>query len=148
MTSKPKNKGILFSSTLKVGENKVSLFFRLEFIYGIYGHFVISAWDAKRKSKQSTKLPYISDVTSKKIKALFSILKVGENKVLLFFGLETKSSIYDNFVIPTFLERFLSQKQGMLVARVEMLQMSPNLVWNQSFKFPHSKTRWGSEINF
>ena len=56
--SDPKNKGTLFSSTLKVEEGKVHLFSWSEFILVSYGNFVVS-WgfrETPHKSKNDKKL--------------------------------------------------------------------------------------------
>ena len=69
MMSDPKNKGTLFSSTLKVEEGKVHSFSWSEFILVSYGNFVVSRryWKTPKKSQNEKKLISPSnDVGSKK----------------------------------------------------------------------------------
>ena len=65
MTSDPKNKGILFSSTLKVGEIKVDLFSWSEFILVSYDDFVVSERYQKTPHKlKRTNSSYLLQITS------------------------------------------------------------------------------------
>ena len=58
MTSIPKNKGTLFSSTFKLKENKVTLFFGLDIIWGRYELFVIfDLWGVFWYLRDTTKFP-------------------------------------------------------------------------------------------
>ena len=58
LVSEQKNKGTLYSSTLKVGEIKVHLFSWLELILVSYGNFVIAwrNWKTPHKSQNDKKL--------------------------------------------------------------------------------------------
>ena len=62
--SNPKNKGTLFSSTLKVEDKQVHLFSWLEVNLVSYGHFVISwgYWTSRQPitSHKMTKIPYVA----------------------------------------------------------------------------------------
>ena len=83
-----KNKGTLFSPTLKVEENKVPLFFWLEAWQPRYGHFVdLTPIPPKAAIFKRTQLLYLSNFTSyqeNKDTFISSILKVEERKVSLF----------------------------------------------------------------
>ena len=83
-----KNKGTLFSPTLKVEENKVPLFFWLEAWQPRYGHFVdLTPIPPKAAIFKRTQLLYLSNLTSyqeNKDTFISSTLKVEERKVSLF----------------------------------------------------------------
>ena len=91
-SSKWKNKGTLFPSTLKVGEKKVVLFFHFELKWLSYGHFYVSQHlISGTKNQKSRKWPYLTHFSPKwknKTTLFSSTLKVGENKVSLFFHFE------------------------------------------------------------
>merc|ERR1712030_148240 len=84
-----KNKGTFFSSTLKVEESKVPLFYGLEAPGQIYGPFLFFLiWLQIIAFLKMTKWPYLSpEVPNPKNKGTFfsSTLKVEESKVPLFF---------------------------------------------------------------
>ena len=86
---KSKNKGTFFSSTLKVEEKKVSLFFGLEAPGLRYGNFLIfMITKTQSRTKKMRKWPYLSPGASNpKNKGTFfsSKFKVEEKKVPLFF---------------------------------------------------------------
>merc|ERR1712215_218291 len=99
----PKKKGTFFSSTLKVEESKVSLFFGLEAPGQIYGPFLFFLiWLQIIAFLKMTKWPYLSpEVPNPKNKGTFfsSTLKVEESKVPLFFELEAPGLRYGHLVI-------------------------------------------------
>merc|ERR1711984_20703 len=102
MGPNPKNKGTLLSSTFKVEEKKVPLFFGFGTSGLRYGHFVIfmkaMIWSQIKKKRKG---PYLSpEVPNSKNKGTFfsSTLKVEESKVPLFFGLEAPGQIYGPFL--------------------------------------------------
>ena len=70
----------------------MSLFFGLEVILGIYGHFEILSLRGLYKNLRKTQNdpnPFILPLIQKTKNTLFSsTLKVGEHKMSLFFGLE------------------------------------------------------------
>merc|ERR1711888_143428 len=89
--SNPKNKGSLLSSTFKVEEKKVPLFFGFGTSGLRYGHFVIfmkaMIWSQIKKKRKG---PYICPGASNlknKGTLLSSTFKVEEKKVPLFFGI-------------------------------------------------------------
>ena len=93
----------LFSSTLKVWEKKVVLFFHLEVKWPSYGHFHVSQQTASEtKNQKSRKWPYLAHFNSKwknKTTLFPSTLKVGEKKVVLFFHFELKWPSYGHFYV-------------------------------------------------
>ena len=99
----PKNKGTFFSLTLKVGENKVSLFFGFGASGLRYGHFLIFLVCLLVKAiLKMTKWLYLSpEAPNPKNKGTFFSLafKVGENKVSLFFVFGAPGLRYGQFLI-------------------------------------------------
>ena len=101
--SKWKNKGTLFSSTLKVKGNKVLLFF----IFGLkrlrYHNFLVFIIICSNiNDEKTTKWPYLGRFDSKwknKGTLFSSTLKVEVNKVLLFFHFGLKSPRYEHFLV-------------------------------------------------
>ena len=102
-SSKWKNKTTLLSSTLKVGEKKVVLFFHLELKWATYGHFYFSQLlTFKTKMSKLRKWPYLAHFCSKwknKTTLFSSTLKVEEKKVVLFFHFELKWARYGHFYV-------------------------------------------------
>merc|ERR1712030_260927 len=103
MGSNPNNKGTLLSSTFKVEEKKVPLFFGFGTSGLRYGHFVIfmkaMIWSQIKKKRKG---PYISPGASNlknKGTLLSSTFKVEYKKVPLFFGFGTSGLRYGHFVI-------------------------------------------------
>ena len=89
MTSDPKNKGTLFSSTLKVEEVKVHSFSWSEIILVSYGNFDAS-WTYQKTPNQSqttisSHLPQITSNPKNKGTLSSSSVKVEDKKVPLFF---------------------------------------------------------------
>ena len=108
MMSNPKNKGTLFSLTLKVEEGKVLSFSWSEFILvsNGYCYFVVS-WDTGKplRSHKMTKGSYLPQMTPnpKNKGTLFSsTFKVEDRKVGLFLKLEANSVRYCDFEILQF----------------------------------------------
>ena len=85
-----KNKGTLFSPTLKVEKNKVPLFLWLEAWQPRYGHFVdLTPIPPKAAIFKRTQLLYLSNLTfyqENKDTFISSTLKVEEIKVSFFSG--------------------------------------------------------------
>ena len=98
----PKNKGTFLSSTLKVEESKVPLFFGLEAPGQIYGPFLFFLiWLQIIAFIKMTKWPYLSpEVPNPKNKGTFfsSTFKVGEKNVPLFFLFVALESRYGEFL--------------------------------------------------
>ena len=98
-----KNKGTSISSTFKVEEKKVPLFFGFGASGLRYSHFVIFRIAlTKRQTKKMRKWPYLRpEAPNPKNKdTLFSpTFKVVEKKVPLFFGFGTSGLRYSHFVI-------------------------------------------------
>ena len=102
MESDPKNKGTLFSSTLKVGEIKVDLFPWSEFILVSSGDFVVSGRYQKITHKlKTTKSSYLPQMTSdlkNKVTLFSSTLKVEKGKMHSFSWSEFILVSFGNFV--------------------------------------------------
>ena len=85
-----KNKGTLLSSTFKVGEGKVPLFFCFMALELSFGHILISMPPSRRiAGLEMTKMEYLSSkAINQKNKGtlLSSTFKVGEGKVPLLFS--------------------------------------------------------------
>ena len=103
MAFKLKSEGTFFSSTLKVGENKVPLFFRFVACVLRYCHFVILLISAIwTQTKKMRKWRYLSpETTNLKNKGTFfsSTLKVEKNKVSSFFRFVVSGLRYGHFLI-------------------------------------------------
>ena len=97
-SSKCKNKPTLFSPTFKIEEKKVVLLFCFELNWARYGHFHFQWFLAFQiQISKMKKWPYLAQFSSKqKNKTTFfsSTLKVGEEKVVLFFHFELKWARY------------------------------------------------------
>ena len=98
-----KNKTTFFSSTLKVWENKVVLFFHFKLKWARYGHFYVSQLlTFKTKIMKLRKWPYLALFSSKwKNKNTFpsSTFKIEEKKVVLFFHFELKWARYGHWLV-------------------------------------------------
>ena len=85
-----KNKGTLFSSTLKVGKGNVSLFFWFVALKLCYGHILISMSPCRQIARlEMTKTPYLSSrAINQKNKGtlLSSTFKIAQGKVPLLFS--------------------------------------------------------------